>query len=84
MWDNESGKAPQPSSSDKTWGALTEQEKEAAVILGYTEITWDNNSGSEPQPASADKHWNRLTVCGKCRHALYLCISYIICKVTAT
>ena len=65
MWDNESGKAPQPSSSDKAWAALTEQEKEAAVVLGYTEIIWNDHSGFESQPASADKHWMELTVCGE-------------------
>ena len=78
QWDNESGKEPQPFSSDKTWGALTEQEKEAAVILGYTETIWDNKSGSELQPASVDKHWIDLTICGECRRTLYR-VSIIHC-----
>ena len=68
-WDNGSGKEPQPFSSEKPWGALTEQEKEAAVILGYTEIIWDDISGSEPQPDSDLKYWSELTVCGECRLA---------------
>ena len=63
-WDNPWAK--QPFSSDKTWGALTEQEKEAAVILGYTEVVWDNKSGSESQPVSALKYWSELTICGEC------------------
>ena len=66
VWDNESGKEPQPFSSDKTWGALTEQEKEAAVILGYTETAWDDHSGYERQPVSALKYWSELTICGEC------------------
>ena len=72
-WDNESGKAPQPSSLFKAWAALTEQEKEAAVVLGYTEIIWNDHSGSESQPASADKHWIELTVCGERRRTLCMC-----------
>ena len=75
MWDNASGKEPQPSSSRKAWAALTEQEKEAAVVLGYTEIIWNNDSGSESQPASANKHWIELTVCGeRCRALHRVCV----------
>ena len=66
-WDNPWQK--QPFSSDKAWGALTEQEKEAAVLLGYTEIIWDNLSGYETQPASLGKLWSMLTICGECRCA---------------
>ena len=63
-WDNPWMK--QPFSSDKTWGALAEQEKEAAVILGYTETAWDDHSGYERQPVSALKYWSELTICGEC------------------
>ena len=59
----------QPFSSEKPWGALAEPEKEAAVILGYTEIVWDNLSGYESQPATLGKLWRTLTVCGECRYA---------------
>ena len=59
----------QPFSSEKPWGALAEPEKEAAVILGYTEIVWDDKSGIEREPVSALKYWSELTVCGECRCA---------------
>ena len=71
IWDNESGEEPQPSSSNTTWGALTEQEKAAAMVLGYTETIWNDESGSELQPASAIKYWIELTVCGERGCALH-------------
>ena len=62
-WDNLSGKEQQPSSSSKSWAALTEAETAAAVLLGYSQTTWENDSGSEPRPASTSKSWSELTTC---------------------
>ena len=36
-------------------------EQQAAVLLGYTQVSWDNASGKEAQPASASKKWTDLT-----------------------
>ena len=35
--------------------------QQAAVLLGYTQVSWDNASGKEAQPASASKKWGDLT-----------------------
>ena len=60
-WDNESGNEEQPSSADKGWDELTEREKAAAVVLGYTSDMWDTGT---PQPASTEKGWAELSSCG--------------------
>ena len=36
-------------------------QQQAAVVLGYTQVSWDNASGKEVQPASASKTWTGLT-----------------------
>ena len=36
-------------------------EQQAAVLLGYTQVSWDNASGKEAQPASASTKWTDLT-----------------------
>ena len=36
-------------------------EQQAAVLLGYTQVSWDNASGKEAQPASASTKWTALT-----------------------
>ena len=64
MWDKESGNELQPWSSIKNWADLTENEKRAATVLGYTDTSWDNASGEEPQPVSYFKYWDELTACG--------------------
>ena len=56
-WDDESGKEPQPSSTDKGWVQLSDKERAAAVSLGYTQAIWD-------QPAAVSKYWDGLTSCG--------------------
>ena len=62
-WDNDSGRERQPWSSEKSWAALSNNEKKATVLLGYSQKSWDNESGNEPQPASEDKSWAELTLC---------------------
>ena len=64
LWDNKSGKEKKPASADKYWSKLTDQEKAAAVVLGYTGSSWDKG-GKKYQPASASKYWTELTSCGK-------------------
>ena len=61
-WDNDSGQETQPASDDKAWAELTDNERAAAVVLGYTAASWDTGA---PQPASEDKDWSQLTVCGE-------------------
>ena len=61
-WDDESGKEKQPASAKKYWAKLTDAEKAAAMVLGYTERIWDKG-GKKDQPASADKYWAELTSC---------------------
>ena len=46
-----------------TMTRLTQQQ--AAVVLGYTQVSWDNASGKEAQPASASKKWANLTTAEK-------------------
>ena len=36
-------------------------QQQAALLLGYTQVSWDNKSGNEAQPASASKKWTDLT-----------------------
>ena len=62
-WDNESGNEQQPSSAHKYWNELTDTERAAAVVLGYSGSTWDKR-GKKYQPASASKYWAELTSCG--------------------
>ena len=64
-WDNP--KEKQPASAEKYWAELTDSERAAAAVLGYTGKIWDNDSGTEKQPASADKYWIELTSCGESR-----------------
>ena len=60
-WDDSSGTELQPWSSIKSWTDLTNDEKAAGRVLGYTATTWDNDD--QPQPASADKEWSELRSC---------------------
>ena len=39
-WNNFSGKAKPPASKSKDWSELTDAERAAAIILGYSQITW--------------------------------------------
>jgi len=55
LWNNYSGKEKQPAVMDKDWSGLADNERAAAVALGYTAINWDN-----PKPASANKDWSEL------------------------
>ena len=55
-WDNLSGNEPQPASADKYWGELSSEEREAAAVLGYSQISWD-----DPWPAAGDKYFAQLT-----------------------
>ena len=64
MWNKEAENALKPWSSIKSWVDLTNNEKIAARVLGYTETSWDNVSGNEPQPVSYYKYWDELTKCG--------------------
>ena len=32
----------QPASSEKSWMEMTDEEKDALVVLGYSEYTWDS------------------------------------------
>ena len=57
------GQARKPLSARKPWRALTDNEKKAAGLLGYTVNNWNNMLGIEPQPASARKKWAELTLC---------------------
>ena len=63
-WDNKSGKEKQPSTADKEWDELTDQEREAAEVLGYTRKMWEN----EEDPAAMEKEWEELTSCGDDHH----------------
>ena len=56
-WDNASGREKQPSSADKGWDELTDKEREAAEVLGYTRSMWEN----EEEPAAMEKEWDELT-----------------------
>ena len=69
--DNVSGEEQQPWSSIKYWASLTDTEKEAATILGYTETTWGSrsDSGSGLPPQSWYKYWDELTTCGEGENA---------------
>ena len=40
-------------------------QKQAAILLGYTQVSWDNTSGKEAQPTSASKKWTDLTTVEK-------------------
>ena len=40
-------------------------QQQAAVLLGYTQVSWDNASGREVQPGSASKQWTDLTTVEK-------------------
>ena len=39
-WDNTSGNEEQPATATKQWSELTQTQKSAAIVLGYTEQTW--------------------------------------------
>lgn len=73
-WDDESGRELQPPSSEKYWAQLTDKERAAATVLGYTKAIWN-------QPASVDKYWNELTSCGMWRAfisaSLSICAFYL-------
>ena len=36
-------------------------ERDAAVLLGFTQVSWDDLSGQEPQPSSWSKYWDELS-----------------------
>ena len=55
-WDNLSGTEQQPATIDKAWIDLTDDEKAAAMILGFTRLVWDT-----PVPAAAEKYWASLS-----------------------
>ena len=40
-------------------------QQQAAVLLGYTQVSWDNASGKEAQPASASTKWTDLSFAEK-------------------
>ena len=40
-------------------------QQQAAVLLGYTQVSWDDASGKEAQPASASKKWPDLITAEK-------------------
>ena len=61
-WDV-SNEEQQPLTDFLSWAALTDEEKAAGTLLGYTAASWDNLSGSEPQPALMNKSWSELTSC---------------------
>ena len=63
-WDNFGQEAP-PQSFNNYWNELTDNEKAAAVLLGYNERSWNNDTGDEPQPLSHSKKWVDLTACGE-------------------
>lgn len=39
-WDNKLGNETQPVSASKNWTELTDTEKSATLVLGYTKETW--------------------------------------------
>ena len=55
-WDNLSGNEAQPASAAKDWAELSSKEKEAASVLGYSQLSWDY-----PWPAAGDKYFAQLT-----------------------
>ena len=55
-WDNWSGTEKQPDSVFKKWADLTDEERSAVIVLGYTRGRWDNKS-----PASNTKYWSQLS-----------------------
>ena len=61
-WDNTDEQ--QPASSEKYWAELSDNERAAAVVLGYNEDSWDNG-GRHDQPDSYYKYWSELTSCGE-------------------
>ena len=66
-----SGNEQLPWSAIKFWASLTADEKAAAVVLGYNQVSWDNDSGSVKQPASATKTWALLTACADGADSFY-------------
>ena len=64
-WDNESGEEQQPPVHFLSWAVLTEEEKAAGTLLGYTATNWGNPSLSPPV---VGKSWSELTSCadGEC------------------
>ena len=57
-----------PSVFYKPWANLTEDEKEAAQVFGYTKGSWDDDSGREGQSNVTSRPWEELTM--KKRNAL--------------
>ena len=53
-WDNTSGNEEQPAAAKKQWSELTDTEKSAVIVLGYTEETWSTISETK-------KSWTTLT-----------------------
>ena len=45
----------------KVWAKLTDSDRAAAALLGYTQKNWDNASGKEKIPASGSKYWIELS-----------------------
>lgn len=59
-WDNLSGEEKQPDSMDMDWEELSERERTALDVLGYTRKKWED----EEEPASMTKGWANLTSSG--------------------
>ena len=55
-----SGNEAEPASADKLWSELSKKEKEAVLVLGYSQLAWDN-----PWPAAGDKYFAQLTAAEK-------------------
>ena len=51
-----SSQVQQPASTKKTWVEMTDEEKAALVVLGYSVNSWDNR-----EPHSSYKLWGDLT-----------------------
>jgi hypothetical protein len=50
LWENDQ----EPDSGDKSWNRLTENEKRAAVLLGFNQKKWDEDSATDK--SSNDKY----------------------------
>lgn len=58
-WDNDSGFEQKPWSFIKSWSFLTNNEKDAAKILGFTKKSWEKNR----RPRIYEKKWDDMTSC---------------------
>ena len=63
-WDNASGNERKPLAARKKWASLTDNEKLAVGLLGFTEMSWSTGLGYTIRSSSSiDKRWSELTVC---------------------